>query len=131
MPDAAFAYPIVEVSGMVEAFVAAGGDYLLNVLGWEPGRLRLWTRGAGLSLFQAERLRQLRGFATEPQLVGWEDYDLWCRVADHSWHGQLVPQILGRYRASPARVTRLSDAPPVPALIDRAPRVLAGVHPLV
>ena len=131
MPDAAFAYPIVEVSGMVEAFVAAGGDYLLNVFGWEPGRLRRWTRGAGLSLFNADRLRELAGFATEPQLVGWENHDLQCRVADRGWHAQLVPQILGRYRASPARVTRLSDAPPVPALIDRAPRLLANVHPVL
>ena len=131
MADVAMAYPIVEVAGMTEPFVAAGGDYLLNVYGWEPGRLRLWARGAGLSLVHTERLRELGGFATEPQLEGWEDHDLWCRVADRGWRAQLAPQVLGRYRASPARVTGLSDAPPVPALIDRAPRLLAGVHPVL
>ena len=129
MADVALAYPIVEVTGMTDPFVVAGGDYLLNVYGWEPGRLRLWERGAGLCLVQTDRLRELGGFATEAELAGWEDYDILCRVAEHSWRGQLVPQILGRHRPSLGGVGDPTAAPPVPALVERAPRVLAGVLP--
>ena len=130
MPDAAFAYPILEVFGMTEAFVEAGGDYLLDFFGWEPRRLRVGTRVAALALFRTGRLRRLGGFATEPELSGWEDYDLWCRVAERGWRGQLVPQSLGRYRATltgPAGTAALSRRPPVSALLERAPRLLAGV----
>ena len=27
-------------------------------------------------------LRDLGGYATELRLYGWEDYDLWCRMAE-------------------------------------------------
>jgi hypothetical protein len=127
MADVAFAYPIVEMCGLTEAMAAAGGDYLLNVFGWEPGRLRLWSHCEGLGLFRTECLRALGGFATESQLAGWEDYDLWCRLAERSWRGQLVPQILGRRRESVAGSSALARIPPMAALIERAPRVLAHV----
>ncbi|MGP0032971.1 MAG: glycosyltransferase [Solirubrobacteraceae bacterium] len=35
LPTPAFAYPLLEVYGMPEAFAACGGDYLRNVFGWE------------------------------------------------------------------------------------------------
>ena len=38
--DAAFAYPIQEVTGDPDGFVAAGGDYLMSFGGWDPARLR-------------------------------------------------------------------------------------------
>lgn len=77
-------------------------------------------------MIRTEWLRELGGFAEGLEFSGWEDYDLWCRVADRGLRGQLVPQILGRYRASPDRVTSLCDLPPVTALAHRAPRLFAG-----
>lgn len=127
LPDPVFAFPLLEAFGMTEAFVGSGGDYLLNVFGWEEGRLLHRAPVEGSAMIRSDRLRELGGFAEELEVGGWEDYDLWCRVADRGWRGQLVPQILGRYRVSPARIERLSDVPPVRALVDRAPRFLAGV----
>ena len=126
LAGATFAYPILEVTGMADALTFAGGDYLLNQLGWETGRLLLGTQVGCLAMIRTDRLRALAGFAEEIELYGWEDYDLWCRVADRGWRGQLVPQILGRYRASLARAALFSDVPPTMALVDRAPRLFAG-----
>ncbi|MGP0032970.1 MAG: hypothetical protein ACLP4R_00080 [Solirubrobacteraceae bacterium] len=77
-------------------------------------------------MIRTDRLRELGGFARDLEASGWEDYDLWCRVADRGWRGQLVPQILGRYLASAERVARLAELPPVSAVLDRAPGLLAG-----
>jgi Glycosyl transferase family 2 len=126
LAEPAFAYPMLEVFGMTGSFVAADGDYLLNVFGWEPRRLLRWRRLDALAMIRSERLRELGGFASEVDLSGWEDYDLWCRMAERDLRGQLVPQILGRYRASLDRLTGLSNIPPVAALAERARGFLAG-----
>jgi hypothetical protein len=100
-PEAAFAYPIHEVTGDAEGFVNAGGDYLLSYLEWAPGHLRDIHSPA---LIRTDRLRQLGGFATNLRLAGFEDYDVWCRMAERGWRGQLVPQVLARrpeWRGSP------------------------------
>ena len=42
---------------------------------------------------------RLGGYRTDDTLVfGWEDWDLWLRVAADGGHGVHVPQMLGRYR---------------------------------
>ena len=127
LPKPAFAYPLLAVFGMTEAFVGSGGDYLLNVFGWDERRLVRWTPVEAVAMIRTERLRELGGFAESLEVSGWDDYDLWCRMADRGWRGQLVPQMLGRYPASPARVARLSEVPPVTAVVDRAPGLLAGL----
>lgn len=96
MPDAAFVYPMLEVTGDPEGFADAGGDYLLSFLGWDPARL---ARGAVVHapyLVRTDHLRRLGGFTADPRLDGREDHDLWCRMADRGWRGQLVPQELAR-----------------------------------
>lgn len=131
MPDAAFVYPIVEVSGETEGFVAAGGDYLMSFYGWEPGRLRLGNYVSTPALIRTDRLRELGGFATDPRLHGWEDYDLWCRIAEQDWRGQLIPQMLAR-RPAPAATPVLSTIRPsegaaLSMLAQRAPSLLSGI----
>lgn len=112
--DIAFAYPILEVIGMADEFVAAGGDYLMNVFGWEAERLGARTRIDTLTMIRTECLRELDGFTTDPLMAGYEDHDLWCRTDGRGWRGQLVPQILGRYRAIPATVGRSANLWRVP-----------------
>ena len=107
MPEATFAYPMQEVVGATDAFVHAGGDYLLSFQGWDPERLRRGNVIHAPVLIRTDRLRQLGGFATDPRLSGFEDYDLWCRVADRGWRGQPVPQALAR-RAEAAASPTLS-----------------------
>lgn len=130
MPEMAFAYPMQEVTGAREEFVADGGDYLLSFLGWDPGRLRAGNDIHPPALIRTDRLRQLGGFATDPRLDGFEDYDLWCRMGDRGWRGQLVPQLLARRTESGASRT-LSAIHPRPgdataALVERAPTLMSG-----
>jgi hypothetical protein len=96
MPETVFAYPIQEVTGAPEKFVEVGGDYLLSYLGWDPGRVRQRNDIHAPALIRTDRLRQLGGFTTDPRLDGFEAHDLWCRVAERGWRGQLVPQVLVR-----------------------------------
>jgi len=134
IPEAAFAYPILEVFGMTEAFVATDADYLLSVFGWAPERLRLGNYIDALAMIRTERLRELGGFSTDRRLYGWEDYDLWCRMAERGWRGQQVPQILGRYRASATSMvstTNLSKTTGFAAVIEHAPHLMAGILPPV
>ena len=43
------------------------------------------------------------------RLLGWEDYDLWCRVAAAGGRGVQVPQILARYRVGETSMLSLTD----------------------
>ena len=51
-----------------------------------------------MALWRAKALRDLGGYTTDLRLHGWEDYDLFCRVAERGEEGHFVPEILGRYR---------------------------------
>jgi hypothetical protein len=130
MPEIAFVYPVQQVTGAPDAFVEAGGDYLLSYLGWDPGRLRVRNDMQAPALFRTDRLRQLGAFSTDPRLDGFEDYDLWCRTAEQGWRGQLVPQELARRAESGSSLT-LSTLHPSPgdattALKQGAPDLLSG-----
>jgi hypothetical protein len=130
MPETAFVYPIQQVIGAPDEFVEAGGDYLLSCLGWDPARMRLRNDIQAPALIRTDRLRQLGGFATDPRLNGFEDYDLWCRMAERGWRGQLVPQELTR-RAESGSSRTLSAPHPLPgdatiALTQRAPGPMSG-----
>ncbi len=128
--DAVLVYPIVQVSGAVETYVALGGEPLLGYLGWEPGRLRPRSVAASPFLISAPALRSVGGFTEDPRLDGWVDYDLQCSLADRGWSGQLVPQILARRRASSLpgadAAHGYGDYEPVAALVERHPALLRG-----
>lgn len=95
-PDAAFAY------GMLERFsVVAGPDGLLSWLGWSAARLRHGNFIDAQALLRRDAVLAAGGFTTDDVLHGWEDFDLWCALADQGRYGVLVPEILGRYRAAP------------------------------
>ena len=130
MDDVAFVYPIIEVSSDSEWFVRAGGDNLLNLFVWEPDRLRSGNIVHAPYLVNADVLTTLGGYATDPALDGFEDYDLWCRVAERGWRGQLIAQVLARRSEVPGRSCLPTLAPPegpaTSALVSRAPSALAG-----
>jgi hypothetical protein len=129
--DVALVYPIVEVSGAVEPHVAAGGEPLVAHHGWDPGGLRLGPTVFSPYVVKTELVRSIGGFTENPQLAGWEDYDLLCEIASRGWRCQLVPQILARRRASSligiASSTDFADTAPIEALAERHPAVLVGL----
>jgi hypothetical protein len=86
---ATFAYPMVAV------FDGDRPAQLLSSLPWEPARLRSGNWIDTPALIRTERLRELGGYTRDPRLIGWEDFDLWCRCANSGAYGVLVPQVLG------------------------------------
>ncbi len=131
MPDVAFVYPIVQLTGFADGAAQAGGEQLTSIFGWEPPRLRLGNYINTPYLMRGERLRELGGFADEPRLRGLEDYDLWCRIAERGWRGQLVPQMLARHRTSNSSTESSATIPAssvgLSVLAERAPRLMAGL----
>jgi hypothetical protein len=51
-----------------------------------------------MALVRRATLLELGGYAEDPRIQGWEDYDLWCRCAVRGHRGLMVPEILGWYR---------------------------------
>jgi glycosyltransferase involved in cell wall biosynthesis len=102
-PGAAFAF------GLVGIFRDERPDGLLSHYPWLPEQLASFNWIDALALLRARAVLDLGGFATDERLHGWEDYDLWCRVAEAGGHGAHVPQAIGRYRRSMGSMLSLSD----------------------
>lgn len=130
MPEITFVYPMQEVTGADDAFVTAGGNHLVSFLGWDPARLRHGNYIHPPALIRTDALRSIGGFAVDERLDGLEDFDLWCRMAERGWRGQLVPQELARRAESGSSVSLVSMTPtPGPAgdlIMERAPGLMAG-----
>jgi len=93
-PAAMFAF------GILACERAGVPDGLISAQPWDPARLETDNYIDAMALVRRERLIDLGGFSEDHRLVGFEDYDLWCRVAEQGEYGVQVPEILGRYRAS-------------------------------
>jgi hypothetical protein len=91
-PGAAFAYPII---AMYERGRPAG---LLSRHGWDPGLLAQYNSIDAMALIRREALIAIGGYCTDPRLMGLEDYDVWCQIAERDWRGVHVPEILAWYR---------------------------------
>ena len=109
LTEMAFVYPIQTLRAGLDGGVAPD-DHLGSFLGWDPGRLRHQNFIRAPFLVRTDHLRRLGGFTTDAGLEGLEDYDLWRRVAERGWRGQLVPQLLAWRRVVPE--PPLIGAPP-------------------
>jgi GT2 family glycosyltransferase len=127
-PGAAFAYGIM-------ARVDDRGEPLgvINVGGWEPSRLRHTNYVDAMAMLRTNAVRELGGYATQLDLFGWEDYDLWCRMAERGMRGAYVPEIVAIYRSALSgmawSVSNISTTDAFRAVISRAPTLMAGVEP--
>jgi hypothetical protein len=124
-PEAALAY------GLLETFDENGPRGLIGFLGWDPERLRLHNYIDALALIRRSVLREVDGFTTDLRLYGWEDYDLWCKLADRGMRGAHVKEIVGRYRASAGSMislTNLSLEGAEATLRERHPAFFAGAR---
>ncbi len=125
-PGADFAY------GLIECFGPDRAAGLLSVGEWDPDRLRVDNYIDAMALVRTAALRP-EGFATDPRLHGLEDYELWCRMAERGRRGVAVPELVARYRVSDHAMLRattgLSRSVAMSVLIERHPRLMAGVLP--
>lgn len=124
VPEAAFAY------GYLASYRGDRPSGLLNWYPWEPSRLRSGNYIDAMALFRAELLRKLGGYTSDRRLYGWEDYDLYCRLAEDGLRGEFVPQIVGRYQVSPSSMRSVSDLSynaAFAALKEHYPRLMKAV----
>jgi glycosyltransferase involved in cell wall biosynthesis len=85
--EAAFAYPIIERFGEDTG--------LMGIEPWSRERLLTGNYIDAMALIRKRVLDDVGGYVL---LHGWEDYDLWCRIAERGWYGVRVPNVLARYR---------------------------------
>lgn len=85
----AFAYPVIETFGDTRS--------LIGTPVWSRARLAGGNYIDAMAMLRTARLRAIGGYA-RMAVPGWEDYDLWCRMAEYGWTGVRVPEILARYR---------------------------------
>lgn len=91
-PDAAFAYGIVPRSD---------GVGLFSCLPWDVDRLCGGNYIDAMAMIRRSVLDELGGYDEYFGLKGWEDYDLWLRIAAAGLGGVLVAELAGRYRVHP------------------------------
>jgi glycosyltransferase involved in cell wall biosynthesis len=122
-PQATFAY------GMLEMFDEQGALGLHSHFAWEPERLAAGNFIDAMALIRRAWLHERGGYTTDARLHGWEDYDLWCAVAESGGHGVLVPTVVARYRStrhSMLAVTNVSAVVAESLLAERHPSVFAA-----
>ena len=128
-PQAAFAY------GVLASYEGNTPVGLISHRPWDPESLATENYIDAMALIRRDVLSDL-AYTEDPRLVGLEDYDLWCRIAEAGGYGVLVPEIVGRYRRSQHSMLSLTliDGSVARSLIRaRAPRVWGdaeGVEPL-
>jgi hypothetical protein len=125
-PDAEFAY------GMLEVFDQDGPVGLQSAFPWEPDRFKTGNFIDAMALVRRRWLIEHGGYTTDRRLHGWEDFDLWCRVAEQGRYGIQLPSIVARYRStrhSMLTLTDISSTQAVSILIERHPQVMEGVTP--
>jgi hypothetical protein len=124
-PGASFAY------GIMERFSSDGPQGLLNYFGWDPQRLRISNYIDAFALVRHDALDAMQGYTYDPRLFGWEDYDLWVRMAEAGRFGVFVPEIIARYRVGHSSMiseTNVSTADAYAALVEHAPKLMSGLR---
>lgn len=100
-PDAAFCY------STLEAFGADPG--LRSAQGWHVPWLCDANYIDAQAMIRRSTLRRFDGYRVDDTMYGWEDWDLWLRLAAAGEHGVHVPQMLGRYRTQAGSMVSLTN----------------------
>lgn len=87
--NASFAYPYLEEFG--------DGNKLKNTKPWNPTTLGVVNTIDAMVLLRKEVWEKVGGYSIMP-VMGWEDYELWFKIARIKGWGVQVPEILARYR---------------------------------
>lgn len=87
-PTAAAAYPMLEVFG--------NWNGIFSTESWNPYEFRTGNGIAAMVMLRKAYWVAVGGYL--PQRAGWEDYELWCRFAEHGFWAAHVPEVAARYR---------------------------------
>jgi GT2 family glycosyltransferase len=134
--DAITAGPYAGAYSMIRKFDDET-DEALGLLSTGDWSVEALVRGPyidAMAMLDRAKIQQVGGYSTElieHGWFGWEDYDLWLKLAQAGYRCRLVPQILSAYRVHPAsmlqRTNRTADglcrhlAGKFQGLIDRHP----------
>jgi glycosyltransferase involved in cell wall biosynthesis len=124
-PAASFAY------GIMERFSGEGPLGVWNPFAWEPRRFRRGNFVDALALIRRTALEEMGGYSSDPRLWGWEDFDLWARLAEAGHHGAFVPQMVARYHFGETNLRSLagiSITDAFSAVVEHAPTLMKGVE---
>ncbi len=114
--DAAFAYSYLEVFGAVRG--------LQNTIRWNKETLQYGNTVDAMVLMRKNAWQQAGGYSVM-EVMGWEDYDLWFKIARNGGWGILVPEILARYRVHSKSMLRTITNPKS----DRLREILLDSYP--
>ncbi len=96
-----------------------------SALAWDVDRLCRANYIDAQAMLRKSAWLRLGGYRADDELVyGWEDWDLWLRLAAGSGRAMLVTQILGRYRVqrgSMVALTNLATDDAIAAMRQRYP----------
>jgi GT2 family glycosyltransferase len=116
--------------GIISCYGGEGHQGLLSQFPWLPLRLRQGNYIDAMALFRAEALRAAGGYTGDRRLYGWEDYDLYCRMAERGESAAFVPEIVASYRVSPTSMlslTNVSMRAAFAALREHCPNLMQGI----
>ncbi|MFS3136581.1 glycosyltransferase [Gluconacetobacter sacchari] len=95
--EAGFAHPIIRRFGRA--------DGVMGEQPWHPGRLVGGNVVDAMALVAKWAWAAAGGYYVSRDAMGWEDYDLWCSLAELGIAGVQVPEILAEYRVHDAAMT--------------------------
>ena len=117
--DAAAAYSILEDFGTQRNIRSA--------LAWDPARLCVANYIDAQAMWRRSMWEALGGYRNDDREVyGWEDWDLWLRLAETGGRAVLRTEILGRYRvqdSSMITLTNLATDDAIVSMRNRYPRL--------
>lgn len=93
---AAFAFCIVE--RFLTPRGAVPPPFLMHIHPWHPDSLASGNKIDAMVLLRKRVWEEVDGYSLTMPRQGWEDYDLWFKIARLGGYGLHVPQILARYR---------------------------------
>ncbi len=116
-PTAAVAY------ATLEAFGAHPG--LRSELGWSPRWLCEANYIDAQAMVRRATYDRHGGYREDDDFAyGWEDWELWLRLAEAGEHGVHVPQMLGRYRTQASSMITITNL-----VADEMRAHIRGLHP--
>jgi hypothetical protein len=117
-PGAAFAY------GILQQVTRGRPNDIMSWLGWEPERLRYGNFIDAMAMMRRDVLLEVGGYPTDPRLYGWEDFALWCELAERGHDAVQVLEIVATYHAaahSMISITNIDSAEAWATLTRRHP----------
>ncbi len=115
--DAAFAYAALEEFGVLA--------HVRSAYAWNP----VWLCSANYidaqTMIRRSTLEALGGYRVgDPLVFGWEDWEMWLRLASRGERGVLVAEMLGRYRVQAGSMIGLTNLS-----VDESLEHLRALHP--